>query len=158
LRASQQATPFHGASALSQTQAVDRVPCNRVLLVEDNADDEAMTLRALRRVCEPLEAHVARDGQESLDLLEDLVAKSSLPAVILLDLKLPKVDGIRVLERVRSSPATADIPVVVFTSSDEPSDIERCRALGATEFVSKPIDYGAFQDAVERLARTWLAA
>ena len=132
-----------------------------VLLVEDNPDDEALTLRALRRHNLANEIVVARDGQEALDFLfgEGEYAgrdASVLPQVILLDLKLPKVDGLQVLERLRGDQRTRLVPVVVLTSSSEEQDMVRSYDLGANSYVRKPVDFEQFLEAARQLGLYWL--
>jgi len=132
-----------------------------LLLVEDNPDDEALTLRALRRNNVANEIIVARDGQEALDYLfgtgafdgRDTVEQ---PQVILLDLKLPKIDGLQVLEQLRAEPKTRHIPVVVLTSSNEESDIIRSYDLGANSYVRKPVDFEQFLQAARQLGLYWM--
>ncbi len=132
-----------------------------LLLVEDNPDDEALTLRALRKYNLANEMVVARDGQEALDYLFGEGAfngrdTSGQPQVILLDLKLPKIDGLQVLERLRSNPLTRRIPVVVLTSSNEESDLIRSYDLGANSYVRKPVDFEEFLEAARQLGLYWL--
>ncbi len=132
-----------------------------VLLVEDNPDDEALTLRALRKHNLANEIVVARDGQEALDFLLGEGAYQErdiqvLPQVILLDLKLPKVDGLEVLERLRREPHTRHVPVVVLTSSTEEQDMVRSYDLGANSYVRKPVDFEQFIEAARQLGLYWL--
>lgn len=132
-----------------------------ILLVEDNADDEALSLRALRSCRVEHAVVVARDGEQALKLLADFEgpgdANSGMqPALVLLDLKLPKLDGAEVLRSLRADTRTADIPVVILTSSDEEHDIERCYRLGANSYVRKPVDYDEFVKGVQRMAEYWL--
>ena len=132
-----------------------------VLLVEDNPDDEALTLRALRKHNLANEIVVARDGQEALDYLfaEGEYSgrdTSHLPQVILLDLKLPKVDGLQVLERLRAAENTRHVPVVVLTSSNEEQDMVRSYDLGANSYVRKPVDFEQFLEAARQLGLYWL--
>jgi two-component system, response regulator len=119
---------------------------SRVLLVEDNPDDEALTLRALRRVDVPIEIRVARDGVEALRALglngSDEVPE--LPHLVLLDIKLPKVTGLEVLRHIRRSPNTEGLPVVMLTSSDEPSDVITASMLNVSRYVRKAVDYDEF--------------
>jgi len=132
-----------------------------ILLVEDNPDDIELTLLAFEesRVCN--EIMVVRDGQEALDYLfcrgkyagEELKA---LPAVVLLDLKLPKVDGLEVLRQVRADPVTKCLPIIVLTSSKDEEDIVRSYSLGANAYVRKPVDYSQFVDAARTLGLFWL--
>ena len=132
-----------------------------ILLVEDNADDEALTLRALRKNHISNEVIVARDGVEALEYLlpsgrTPSAARSVLPAVILLDLKLPKVDGLEVLQRLRGHERTRRVPVVVLTSSKEEQDILRSYDLGANSYIRKPVDFSNFMSAVSNLGLYWL--
>ena len=133
-----------------------------ILLVEDNPDDEALTLRSLNRNNQLNEVIVTRDGAEALEYLfctgkysgRD---ESGRPEVVLLDLKLPKVDGLEVLRRIRSDERTRLLPVVVLTSSDEEPDMRESYRLGANSYVRKPVDFGRFAEAVRQLAVYWLA-
>jgi len=132
-----------------------------LLLVEDNPDDEALTLRALRKHNLANEIVVTRDGQEAMDYLfaEGEYSgrdASVLPQVILLDLKLPKVDGLQVLERLRAEPRTRHVPVVVLTSSNEEQDMIRSYDLGANSYVRKPVDFEQFLEAARQLGLYWL--
>jgi len=132
-----------------------------LLLVEDNPDDEALTLRALRKHNLANKIVVARDGQEALDYLfcEGQFAerdRDELPQVILLDLKLPKVDGLQVLERLRGDPHTHRVPVVILTSSNEEQDMLRSYDLGANSYVRKPVDFEQFLEAARQLGLYWL--
>jgi CheY-like chemotaxis protein len=137
------------------------MPERTILLVEDNRDDEALTLRALRRANVANAVVVARDGVEALDYLfgtgtyagRDL---RDLPQVVLLDLKLPKLDGIEVLRRIRTSDRTRLLPVVVLTSSNEEQDRLATYALGANSYVRKPVDFAQFADAVRQLGLYWI--
>jgi CheY-like chemotaxis protein len=132
-----------------------------ILLVEDNRDDEALTLRALNRNKIKNEVVVARDGVEALDFLlgtgsyagRDL---SVMPQVILLDLKLPKVDGLEVLRRVRAHERTRLLPIVILTSSNEEQDRIAGYGLGANSYVRKPVDFAQFIEAVRQLGLYWL--
>ena len=130
-----------------------------ILLVEDNPDDAALTLRAFRKnkIGNPI--HVARDGEEALEWLfgaDGAEPPSELPAVILLDLKLPKVDGLEVLRRIRANDRTRLLPVVILTSSREDSDLLNGYSLGANSYVRKPVDFGDFLDATRQLGLYWL--
>ena len=132
-----------------------------ILLVEDNPDDEALTMRALRRhnIANPVV--VARDGVEALDYLFGTGAHAGrdtadLPQVMLLDLKLPLLDGLEVLRRVRADDRTHRLPVVILTSSREESDIVRGYDLGANSYVRKPVDFTEFLDSVRQLGLYWL--
>jgi len=132
-----------------------------ILMVEDNPDDEEFTLRALHRAHVTNEIIVTRDGREALDYLfgENQYAGrdlSQLPAVILLDLKLPKLSGIDVLKRIRSEQTTRFIPVVVLTSSNEDEDMLNSYESGANSYVRKPVEFAAFANAVARLGAYWM--
>lgn len=124
-----------------------------ILLVEDNPDDEELTLRALAKsnILNPV--HVARDGVEALDFLR---AANPLPQVVLLDLKLPKLDGLEVLRAVRADPRTRRLPVVILTSSREEQDIASSYDLGANSYIRKPVDFTQFVEAVRQLGLYWL--
>ena len=132
-----------------------------ILLVEDNPDDETLTLRALRKGNVGNDFMVVRDGAEALDFLFGTGAHagrdtSILPQVVLLDLKLPKIDGLEVLRRVRADERTKVLPVVILTSSDEEQDRVRGYDLGANSYVRKPVDFARFADAVRQLGLYWL--
>lgn len=132
-----------------------------ILLVEDNADDEALTLRALTRNNIGNEVVVARDGEEALDWLFCTGRYASRdprdqPALILLDLKLPKVDGLEVLKRIREHADTKLVPVVILTSSREEVDRLRGYSNGANSYVRKPIDFAHFVEAVRQVGLYWL--
>lgn len=132
-----------------------------ILLVEDNPDDEALMLRALKQNNVYNETVVARDGVEALDYLfarEQWAGRDIKvhPQVVLLDLKLPKLDGLEVLKAMRANPQTRSIPVVVLTSSKEQEDVIASYALGANSFVRKPLDFNQFRDAVRQLGIYWL--
>ena len=132
-----------------------------ILLVEDSPDDEELTTRALRQAKIANEIVVARDGAEALDFLfgEGAHAGRDLartPAVILLDLKLPKLSGLDVLNRLRADPRTKLIPTVVLTSSSEEEDMLKSYQLGANSYVRKPVDFGQFAQAVSQLGIYWL--
>lgn len=129
-----------------------------ILLVEDSPRDVELTLAALARCQLANEIVVARDGAEALDLLLGQGASHNrplVPAVVLLDLKLPKVDGLEVLERVKGDPKRAHIPVVMLTSSREERDLIRSYDLGVNAFVVKPVDFGAFFEAIRDLGMFW---
>jgi CheY-like chemotaxis protein len=126
-----------------------------ILLVEDSEDDVELTLRALRRNAVQSRVEVARDGAAALDYLLG-ESPAALPAVILLDLNLPKVSGLEVLERLRAHPRTRLVPVVILTSSREQADLLRGYSLGANSYVRKPVDYDAFQEAARQLGQYWL--
>jgi len=132
-----------------------------ILLVEDNPDDEALTLRALRKNNIKNEIVVARDGAEALDFLFATGAHagrdtSVLPQVVLLDLKLPKIDGLEVLRRLRADERTRLLPVVILTSSKEEQDLLRGYSLGANSYIRKPVDFNQFSEAVRNLGLYWL--
>lgn len=126
-----------------------------ILLVEDNADDEQLTLRAMRQCEIPTEISVARDGAEAIDILTVQTDKP-LPDLVLLDLKLPKFSGLEVLQRIRADERTKALPVVVLTSSDEERDIAESYNLGANSYIRKPVDFDEFIDAVRQLGLYWL--
>ena len=131
----------------------------RILLAEDNANDVELTLSALRQNNVVNEIVVARDGAETLDYLYRRNAHANRPAgnpaLLLLDLKMPKVDGIEVLRQVKSDPALKAIPVVVLTSSREEQDLLRTYDLGVNAYVVKPVDFHEFVDAVKLLGGFW---
>ena len=131
-----------------------------ILLVEDNPDDEALALRALRKNKILNEVVVARDGAEALDYLFGTGAyagrdTSVMPQIILLDLKLPKVDGLKVLERIRADERTKLLPVVILTSSKEEQDLTSGYNLGANSYIRKPVDFGQFTEAIRLLGLYW---
>jgi two-component system response regulator len=125
-----------------------------ILLVEDNCDDEALTLRALARGgIRAEQVHVARDGKAALDYL--LADNTERPAVVLLDLKLPKMDGLEILQAMRSEERTRYQPVVVLTSSREEQDIARGYGFGANSYIRKPVDFNKFMEAVQQVGVYW---
>jgi two-component system, response regulator len=132
-----------------------------ILLVEDNPDDEALTIRALKKNNIGNRLVVVRDGVEAIDFLfcsgpyADRDPKDT-PQVVLLDLKLPKIDGLEVLRRIRESEATRLLPVVILTSSKEEQDILKGYKLGANSYVRKPVDFDQFVEAVRQLGLYWL--
>lgn len=126
-----------------------------ILLVEDNRTDELLTLRAFKDLRVANQIDVVRDGQEALDYLFADPPRP-LPAVILLDLKLPKVDGHQVLETLRQDPRTKTLPVVILTSSDDEKDIFRAYASGVNSFVNKPVDSEEFTNAIRQLGMYWM--
>lgn len=132
-----------------------------ILLVEDNPDDEELIVLALRNHKVANDVVVARDGVEALDYMFAMGRfagreSSKTPALVLLDLKLPKLSGIDVLKRLRENPRTKLVPVVIMTSSNEEKDMINSYELGANSFVRKPIDFHEFQDVVKELAVYWL--
>jgi two-component system response regulator len=132
-----------------------------ILLVEDNKDDEALSLRAFQRNKIRNPVVCVRDGQEALDWLFGEGAHAArnvaeLPAVILLDLKLPKVDGLEVLRRIRGNATTRLTPVVILTSSREDRDRLEGYSLGANSFIQKPVDFEQFVEAIRQLGLYWL--
>jgi two-component system, response regulator len=132
-----------------------------ILLVEDNADDEALTIRALAKNKIGNEVVVARDGTQALDYLFGERAHegrdtSALPQIVLLDLKLPKVDGLEVLRRIRADERTKRLPVVILTSSKEERDLLDGYELGANSYIRKPVDFTEFAEAVRQLGVYWL--
>jgi CheY-like chemotaxis protein len=132
-----------------------------ILLVEDNPDDVSLTLRAFRKNNIANEVVVVGDGIDALDYLfgtgkykdRDV---SKMPAVVLLDLKLPKVDGLEVLQRLRTDARTKLLPVVVLTSSKEEQDVFGSYSLGANSYIRKPVDFNKFVDAVRQLELYWM--
>jgi CheY-like chemotaxis protein len=132
-----------------------------ILLVEDNPDDELLTMLALKENNIRNEVIIARDGAEALDYFfgrgkyqgKDMEV---LPQVVLLDLKLPKVDGLEVLKQIRSYDPTRFLPVVVLTSSKEETDIVKSYELGANSYIQKPVDFEQFSEAIKQLGLYWL--
>jgi two-component system response regulator len=132
-----------------------------ILLVEDNPDDVKLTLHALKKCNIANQVVVSGDGAEALDYLFGTGAHagrdlSDLPAVVLLDLKLPKIDGLEVLRRMRADPRARRLPVVVLTSSKEEQDIVASYDLGANSYIRKPVDFDQFIEAVRQLGLYWL--
>ena len=128
-----------------------------VSLVEDNADDEALTLRALGKAKVANKVIIARDGAEALEVIFDRCSTGlTNPALILLDLKLPKIDGQEVLRRIRADERTRLIPVVILTSSREQEDIVAGYSNGANGYVRKPVKFAEFADTVSTLGLFWL--
>jgi len=132
-----------------------------ILIVEDNQQDLDLALRALRKANLANRVHAVRDGQEALDFLfcEDPYSARKMetgPRMILLDLKLPKVDGFEVLKRLKSDPRTKLIPVVVLTSSKEQSDVVESYHLGVNSYIVKPVNFEQFSEAVQKLGMYWL--
>jgi CheY-like chemotaxis protein len=132
-----------------------------ILLVEDNADDEELTIRALKKNNVTNDLVVARDGVEALDYIFGSGAYAgrdvgALPGLVLLDLKLPKIDGLEVLRRIRADERTRRLPVTVLTSSKEEQDIIKSYNLGANSYIRKPVDFAQFAEAVRQLGIYWL--
>ena len=131
----------------------------KILLVEDNPDDLALTMRALKSHNMTNDVVVAQDGVQALDYLfgaEGSAGPGELPAVVLLDLKLPKVNGLEVLQRIRADERTRLLPVVILTSSDEERDVIDGYRLGANSYVRKPVDFVEFTAAAKQLGLYWL--
>ena len=132
-----------------------------ILLVEDNASDEELTLHALRHHNLANRIHVVRDGEEALEFVfcrdrYDYRSFGSPPRLVLLDLKLPKVEGLEVLRQMKSDPQTRMIPVVVLTSSKQESDLARGYQNGANSYIQKPVDFSEFRETVRSLGLYWL--
>ncbi|NJN14929.1 MAG: response regulator [Oscillochloris sp.] len=130
-----------------------------ILLVEDNPDDELLTVRTLRRSNIANDIIVAHNGEEALNYLFIPAANSELPplpSVVLLDLKLPKIDGLEVLTRIRAEDRTRRLPVVILTSSSEERDMLESYNLGANSYVRKPVDFDQFREAVQQLGLYWI--
>ncbi len=125
-----------------------------ILLVEDDPDHEALTIRALKKSNIVNDVAIARDGEEAVDML--LGPNPIKPQVILLDLKLPKLDGLEVLRRIRESDATRTLPVVILTSSDEERDVVRSYSLGVNSYIRKPVNFTDFAEATRQLGMYWL--
>ena len=131
-----------------------------ILLVEDNPDDVALTLHAFSLANLANKVHVARDGVEALDFIFGPEGGDAVdlprPKIILLDLKLPRVDGHEVLRRIKGDPRTRSIPVVVLTSSSEERDVMRTYDIGANSYIVKPVDFEQFTEAVRDIGKYWL--
>jgi CheY-like chemotaxis protein len=125
-----------------------------ILLVEDNPNDAELTIRALKQRNLANQVFVCRDGAEAIDFFAQ--GAGPVPKVVLLDLKLPKVDGLEVLRHLKGDPRTKSIPIVVLTSSREEPDIERAYELGANSYIVKPVDFEAFARAVSEVGLYWL--
>ena len=132
---------------------------NAILLVEDNPNDEKLTLRAFKKSNIENEIVTARDGEEALDYLlgtDQTQEARALPALVLLDLNLPRVSGLEVLRRLRADERTKHLPIVILTSSKEDEDIVNGYALGANAYVRKPVEFSQFIDAARTLGLFWL--
>jgi two-component system, response regulator len=127
---------------------------HNILLVEDNPDDRDLTIMALKRSKIANEIDIARDGEEALEYFED--RSRPLPVLVLLDLKLPKIMGLDVLKRLRAEERTRLVPIVVLTSSQQESDRYQSYVEGVNAYVVKPVEFGAFSEAVKALGLFWL--
>ena len=132
-----------------------------ILLVEDNPDDQVLTLRALQQADRAVEVTAVRDGTEAIDFLTASGSHAGrdprqLPGLVLLDLKLPKIDGIEVLRRIRADARTRRLPVVVLTTSTEERDIAGCYLHGANSYIRKPVDFAEFSNVLRHVAHYWL--
>ncbi len=137
------------------------IQTTRILLVEDNPDDEALTVRAFKKSNLSNEVVVTHDGVEALDYLfaEGAYADRDprdVPNLVLLDIKLPKLDGLEVLQRIRENEYTRTLPVVMLTSSKEQEDLARSYKLGANSYIRKPVDFSQFMQAIQQLGLYWL--
>lgn len=132
-----------------------------IMLVEDNPDDIVLAKRALKKCNLADNAVVANDGVEALEFLlgrgeNNCEEETKLPAVILMDLKMPRMDGIETLKKLRDNSRTAHLPVVILTSSDEDRDIQQCYQLGANSYLRKPVDFNKFVEVMQLLGIYWL--
>jgi two-component system, response regulator len=132
-----------------------------IMLVEDNPNDEFLTIKAFKEFNTKSEIIVARDGVEALDYLynpgaEPGTYENILPRVVFLDLKLPRVDGLEVLKKIREHERTRLLPVIILTSSREEKDLVRCYSLGANSYVCKPVDFRQFMSSIKQLSTYWL--
>lgn len=132
-----------------------------ILFVEDSLDDAILTIRALTKSGFTNKLHHVVDGAEALDFMYcrgkyDIRKKEDFPKLILLDLKMPKVSGIQVLEKLKSDPVLSPIPIVMLTSSNEGPDIEKCYALGANSYIVKPVDSDNFFKAIKEIGMYWM--
>jgi two-component system response regulator len=130
---------------------------SHILLVEDNPDDEALTLRALKKNGINNPVAVARDGEEALHALTGSPGqRPPLPSVVLLDIKLPKINGLEVLQHIRQEMATRLLPVVILTSSREDRDLRKAYQLGANSYIRKPVESEQFNEIIRQLGQYWL--
>lgn len=146
------------AAKLVEVEGVPEEPIE-LLLVEDNASDVELVLHSLKKNNFANRIRVARDGDEALTIMlgrNGDTLPAAVPRLILLDLKLPKIDGLQVLEKLKSDPRTKSIPVVVLTSSREDRDLNSCYKLGANSYVVKPVDFARFTEAMRQLGLYWL--
>jgi len=133
-----------------------------ILLVEDNIDDAELTMRELKRNHLANNMFHVRDGEEAIDFIfaqnkyEEKHEIASVPKVILLDINMPKVNGVEVLQKLKSDERTKDIPVVILTSSKESSDIKKCYELGANSYIAKPVNFEAFAHSIKNIGFYWL--
>ena len=132
-----------------------------IFLVEDNPDDIKLTQRAFMKsiIADKIDLKIAKDGQSALDYLFSFNGKTDLtqyPTVILLDLNLPKLNGLQVLERIRNNEKTKFIPVIILTSSKEEADLTRAYRLGVNSYIRKPVDFEKFKSAVQELGVYWV--
>jgi two-component system, response regulator len=139
----------------------EKIEWTEILLVEDNPYDAEMVVHAMKKSNLTNRIHIVKDGEEALDYIfrRGQYAEKSYPKrprVVLLDLKLPKIDGIEVLRQIRNNPETKMLPVVALTSSKESRDIEECYALGVNSYIVKPVDFAQFTEAVKNLGFYWL--
>lgn len=151
--ASQESIPSILGDCMDRVINELRIPS--ILLAEDSEDDRALAFRAMRKCGVPVAVQVATDGQRALSLLAD--PRAVVPALVVLDVKMPRLSGIEVLGAIRDDARFDRVPVVMMTSSDEPTDIEVCRRLGADAYVRKPVDFEEYLGLVAEVAQFWLA-
>lgn len=125
-----------------------------IAIAEDSADDEALLLRALRQILPDANVRVAHDGREARQLLAD--SDQPTPRLVITDLKMPGLDGNQLIRELRQQERYSHIPIVVFTSSDDPDDEKRCRDAGCDDFITKPLDWAQFQEKVSCLLNQYL--